>query len=176
MALKPKATRTAAMPLAKTGIIQRREIGMKRSLTRIGPSVIRIGGVSVVLIAIASCGTPGVASLRDSFAQQLASNKFIKDFKRTGDDLTFSGPGAEGGEAKWRVHIDSATVEPNTDQRSNAQTQPYKGVVKSSWYSDGRLVRPRGSESNLPIELISNGLGQECWAYWNAANKRWSWE
>jgi hypothetical protein len=139
-------------------------------------SVWRVAAALAVFVAMTSCGKPGPDSLRDSFAQQLGSNKYIKDYQRNGDDLTFSGPGAEGGEAKWRVHIDSAAVEPNTDQRSNPQAQPYKGVVKSSWYSDGKLVRPRGSESNLPVELISNGLGQECWAYWNTANKRWSWE
>jgi hypothetical protein len=137
--------------------------------------VLRVAVATIALSAVA-CGKPGVDSLRDSFAQQLAMNKYIKDFDRKGDDLMFAGPGAEGGSAKWRVHIDSAAVEQNTDERSNPQAQPYKGLVKSSWYSDGRLVRPSGRESNLPIELISNGLGQECWAFWDGNKKQWSWE
>lgn len=133
--------------------------------------------IAVLVLTTAACGgKPGADALRDSFAQQLGSNRFIKDFQRNGDDLTFSGPGAEGGVAKWRVHIDSAVVEPNTDKASNPETQPYKGTVKSSWYSDGQLVRPRGRDSNLPIELMHDGLSQDCWAYWDKANKRWSWD
>jgi hypothetical protein len=123
-------------------------------------------------VATLSCGSsaPAAATLHDSFAQQLGANKFVKDFQRTGDDLTFSGPGAEGSLAKWRVHIDSATIQPE-----NA-TEPMKGLVKSSWYADNKLVSPRGRESNLPIELMDNGLAQECWANWDKNAKRWSWE
>jgi len=121
-------------------------------------------------VVVAACGPP-VSDLRDSFAQQLSANKFIKDFHRSGDDLTFTGPGADGGVAKWRVHIDSVLVEQNGDP-----AQPYKGTVKSSWFSDDKPVLPRGRDSHLPIELIANGLGQECWALWQQAEKRWSWE
>jgi len=131
-------------------------------------------GILAVLVSaavvVAACGPP-VSDLRDSFAQQLSANKFIKDFHRSGDDLTFTGPGADGGVAKWRVHIDSALVEQNNDP-----AQPYKGTVKSSWFSDDKPVLPRGRDSHLPIELIANGLGQECWALWLQAEKRWSWE
>ena len=123
-----------------------------------------------VAVVVAACGPP-VSDLRDSFAQQLSANKFIKDFHRSGDDLTFTGPGADGGVAKWRVHIDSVLVEQNGDP-----AQPYKGTVKSSWFSDDKPVLPRGRDSHLPIELIANGLGQECWALWQQAEKRWSWE
>src|SRR5262245_62053259 len=113
-------------------------------------------------ILVAACGgAPAESGLRDSFAEQMAANTFIKDFQRSGDDLTFIGPGAEGGVAKWRVHIDSTVVEPNDDPQ-----QPYKGTVKSSWYSNDQLVRPRGRESNLPIELMATELAQECWAFW----------
>jgi len=131
-------------------------------------------GILAVLVSaavvVAACGPP-VSDLRDSFAQQLSANKFIKDFHRSGDDLTFTGPGADGGVAKWRVHIDSVLVEQNGDP-----AQPYKGTVKSSWFSDDKPVLPRGRDSHLPIELIANGLGQECWALWQQAEKRWSWE
>jgi len=129
----------------------------------------------IALLTIAACGKPEADGLRDSFAQQVASNRFIRDFQRSGDDLTFSGPGAEGGTAKWRIHIDSATIEPN-DEESTRAAQPYKGFIKSSWYSDDQLVRPSGRDSNLPIELFSNGVSQDCWAFWNEATEKWSWE
>jgi hypothetical protein len=130
---------------------------------------------TVAVLAVGGCGGPDTASLRESFAQQLESNRFVKEFQRDGDDLLFTAPGAEGGVAKWRVHIDSATIEGNDDSRA-AATQPYKGIVKSSWYSEGQIVRPSGGQSNLPLELMSNGLSQDCWAFWEDATKRWSWE
>jgi hypothetical protein len=133
--------------------------------------VLRFAAIIVVAAAMAACSKANESGLRESFAQQLASNKFIKNFVGTGEDLTFSGPGAEGGVANWRVHIDSATIDPTDDP-----ALPYKGTVKASWYSDNKLVQPRGRESNLPIELIDNGLAQECWAMWDKAAKRWSWE
>jgi hypothetical protein len=125
----------------------------------------------VMALAAVACGKPSDQSLRDSFAQQVSAIKFIKDFQRNGDDLTFSGPGAEGGVAKWRIHIESATIEENDNQ-----AQPYKGTIRSSWYSDGQLVKPSPRDSNLPIELTSNGLSQEPWAFWEKGAKRWSWE
>ena len=119
----------------------------------------------------AACSRPDVQSLRDSFAQQVASNSAVKDFNRSGDDLTFSGPGVESDVAKWRVHIDSAVIESQKDG-----PMPYKGTVKSSWFVDGRRIEPRGRDSNLPIPLISNGVSQDCWAFWDKTAKRWSWE
>jgi hypothetical protein len=127
--------------------------------------------VAAAIVAAACSGKPSEQSLRDSFAQQLAANKFVKDFQRSGDDMTFSAPGAEGGVSKWRVHIDAATIEDN-----NNQAQPYKGTIRSSWYSDGQLVKPGARDSNLPIELMSNGLSQEPWAFWESAANKWSWE
>src|SRR5690242_6562095 len=121
---------------------------------------LRVAMATAMLIG-AGCGKPGMDSLRDSFAQQLASNHFVKEFQRSGDDLTFSGPAVDGAATKWRVHIDSATVEQNTDPGSKPRAQPYKGIVKSSWHANGRQIRPAGRESNLPLELTSNGLGQE---------------
>jgi len=126
--------------------------------------------LTAVALSAACSSAPPEQGLRDSFAQQLGANKFIKDFHRSGDDLMFTGPGADGGVAKWRVHIDSALVEPNDDP-----AQPYKGTVKSSWFSDDKPVLPRGRDSHLPIELMADGLGQECWAFWMQAEKRWSW-
>ena len=134
-------------------------------------SILAAGVIVFAALGAACSGAPPEQGLRDSFAQQLSANKFIKDFHRSGDDLTFTGPGADGGVAKWRVHIDSVLVEQNGDP-----AQPYKGTVKSSWFSDDKPVLPRGRDSHLPIELIANGLGQECWALWQQAEKRWSWE
>jgi len=135
-------------------------------------SWLRLAVLALSTVAIAGCGgQPDEGGLRDSFAQQLAANKFLKDVQRSGDDVTFTGAGAEGGTAKWRVHIDSAVVEPNEDP-----ARPYKGTVRSSWYSDNQLVTPRGRDSNLPVELSANGLAQVCWAVWDGGAKRWSWE
>jgi len=127
----------------------------------------------IVALSAAACNTgPDAEALRESFAAQLTANRFIQNLERGSDELRFSGPGVEGADrAQWRVHIDDASVE--TDE-----TRPgfFKGLVKSSWYVDGRKITPSGGRSNLPIELISNGLAQECWALWDAAGKRWTWE
>jgi hypothetical protein len=69
------------------------------------------------------------------------------------------------------VHIDSAVVEANDDP-----AKPFKGTVKSSWYSDGQIVVPKGRDSHLPTELMANGLSQDCWAFWDKATEKWDWE
>src|SRR5262245_24142680 len=84
--------------------------------------------ICITSVAVMSCsGKPDTRALRDSFAKQLAANQHVKEFQQNGDDLTFSAPGADGGAAKWRVHLDSATVDANKDE-----AKPYKGTVKSS--------------------------------------------
>ena len=135
----------------------------------------RVLATILAALTLAACGQPDAAGLRESFAQQVESNRFIREFQRNGDDLTFSGPGAEGGVAKWRIHIDSAVIESNDDPKT-ASTQPFKGVIKSSWYANDQLITPSGRESNLPFELTSNGVSQDCWALWDPAAKRWGWE
>jgi hypothetical protein len=129
--------------------------------------------VLLVSLLASACGSgrPGEAELRDSFAAQLAANSFARDVQRNGDEITFSGPAVAGGTGNWRVVVDSAVIEVNEDP-----ARPYKGTVTSSWYSDGQLVTFSGRESNLPVELTSNGLAQECWALWNTASARWEWE
>ena len=129
-----------------------------------------IAGVVLTFVS-AGCGKPGVSDLRDSFAQQLAANTFVKDFQKNADDLQFTGPGADGTVIKWRVHIDSAVI---TD--INDAEKPYKGTVKSSWYAANYKVMADRYESNLPLELISTGLAQDCWAVWNKTTKKWEWE
>jgi hypothetical protein len=64
-----------------------------------------------------------------------------------------------------------SAIEPNSDPAN-----PFKGIVKSSWYADDRRIVPEGSASNLPPELIGTGLAQECWALWNKAAGKWEWE
>ena len=127
--------------------------------------------VGCALLVVGCSSTPGSDGLRDSFAQQMAANNYITEFQRSGDDMTFKGPRPDGTPATWRVHIDTATVE----QQSNAR-QPFKGAVSSSWFVDGEPVKITGGESNLPLELMANGLSQECWAFWEPEAKRWSWE
>ena len=134
-----------------------------------GPFLVAL--IAAVLSAACGGGAPGTDGLRESFAKQLAANPAVNDVKQDGDEITFSGPAAEGGVGMWRITIDSAMVEPNNDQ-----ALPYKGTVTSSWYSGGQIVRQSGRESNLPLELTSNGLGQSCWALWNSASSQWEWE
>jgi hypothetical protein len=131
----------------------------------------RVALILVVLASACGDGRPSATDLRDSFAAQLAANRFVSNLQRDGDTMTFSGLAADGRVGAWRIVIDSAQVEPNDDP-----SLPYKGTTTSSWYSDGQLVRPSGRQSNLPVELTSNGLAQECWALWNSASARWEWE
>jgi hypothetical protein len=126
-----------------------------------------------ILTAACGRGGPDEASLRDSFAQQVAANEWVADFARNGDELTFTGPGPEGGTAMWRIQIDSAVVEENAD---DPERHPYKGTVRSSWYADGVKIEPSGNQANLPLELISNGVSQDCWALWEPEAQRWGWE
>lgn len=129
---------------------------------------------ALVLVLLASAcgdGRPSASDLRDSFAAQLAANRFVSNVQPDGDTITFSGLSAGGGVGTWRIVINSADVVPNDDP-----SLPYKGTITSSWYSDGQLVQPSGRQSNLPAELTSNGLAQECWALWNSASARWEWE
>jgi hypothetical protein len=127
----------------------------------------------IVTLSAAACNTgPDAEALRESFAAQLTANRFVQGVERGPDELRFSGPGVEGADrAQWRVHIDAASVEAD-----EARPGFFKGLVKSSWYADGRKITPSEGSSNLPIELISNGLAQECWALWDAPGKRWTWE
>lgn len=133
----------------------------------------RFVGAALIAAAltVTGCGKPSTDSLRDSFAQQVAANRFVEDFQRNGDELLFSAPDSSGNPAKWRVHIDSSVIE-----TSNDETGRYKGTVKSSWFANGDPVIPIGRDSNLPVELLANGISQDCWAWWEKDSKRWGWE
>lgn len=126
----------------------------------------------VAVVSLAACGgvEPGEQNLRDSFAEQIASVGFVRNFERRGDELTFQAPYEAKAEVPWRVRIDSAKVEPNNDER-----QPFKGSVKASWYADGKLIEPRDSYADLPSDFLDKGVGQDCWAFWDAAARKWSW-
>ena len=139
---------------------------MTRSL-----GLILIGAALVVLSAVGCSSAPGTDGLRDSFAQQLSANKFVSDFQRSGDTITFKAPRPDGTASTWEVRILTATIEAQSDAK-----QPYKGNVTSSWSVNGREIKSSGSDSNLPLELTSTGLAQECWAFWEPDAKRWSWE
>jgi hypothetical protein len=130
--------------------------------------------LAIIVVSLAACGASKPASdgLRDSFLRQLASNRFIRDIQPAADEVRFTGPGVDGkDQSAWRVHVDEAVVEDADDP-----AHPFKGVVRSSWYADEQLVRMATGASNLPIELTSNGLAQECWALWDPASKTWGWE
>jgi hypothetical protein len=109
--------------------------------------------------------------LKDSFVQQIASTGIVHNLKRDGDTLSFSARHVDQPDATWRVHIDSATIETQT-----AGTTREKGVVKSSWYVNGEPIRPRGSQSDLPLPFLDNGIAQDCWALWDSRSRQWSWK
>ena len=127
--------------------------------------------LATLLFSAACSNAPQEDGLRDSFAQQLAANKFVAEFQRSGDNMTFRAPRPDGTPSTWRVHIDETAIEPQSNER-----QPFKGTLRSSWYVNGEKIEITGRDSNLPIELTSNGLSQECWAFWEANERRWSWE
>jgi len=109
--------------------------------------------------------------LKDSFVQQIASTGIVRNLQRDGDTLSFLARHADQLDAKWRVHIDSATIEPQADG-----TTQDKGVVKSSWSVNDEPIRPRGSQSDLPLPFLDNGVAQECWAFWDSRSHQWSWK
>src|SRR4051812_24652849 len=80
--------------------------------------------------------------LRDSFVQQIASTAIVRDLRRDGDNVSFSARRGSQLDAKWRVHIDSVTIESPAGEAT-----PSKGIVKSSWYVNGEAIRPRGDQS-----------------------------
>jgi hypothetical protein len=140
------------------------------AVSRIVMLVFVLGSGSCGMGAL-SCGAPAASALRDSFVAQLSANRFISGLQRTGDEVTFSALDVRGDPARWRVRIDAAEIVANDDP-----AHPYKGIVRSSWFVNDRAVTPSPAQSNLPLELTSNGLAQECWALWDDRAGQWSWE
>ena len=128
---------------------------------------------SLVAIAAVGCAQPQAdeESLRNSFAEQIATSSFVSDFAREGDELSFSGPDGEGGTATWHVRIETSLVEPNEFDDAN----PFQGRILSEWQKDGEIVEYLGNMTALPKEFLDRGVAQECWAYWAGAERRWDW-
>jgi hypothetical protein len=125
-----------------------------------------------------ACGAAPEQQLKDSFVQQIASSGIVHDLQQKDDDVLFTAKyglfTAKYGErpdAKWRVHVDSTSIEPDTDG-----TTPHKGVVKSSWSVNGEPIRPRGDQSDLPLAFLDKGIAQECWAFWDKSQHQSSWK
>lgn len=124
-------------------------------------------------LTLAGCNVesePTPETLIESFVHQVSSVGTVGNFEHEGDELTFSGPDNAGGQAAWLVHIDSVLIEAHDDDKL-----PFRGLVKSSWYADGRLIEPTGSISHLPSEFLNAGIAQDCWGLWDAATHRWTW-
>jgi hypothetical protein len=118
----------------------------------------------------AAGAAPDAASLRDAFAERIASSTFVREFDRNGDELRLLGPDGAGGEGRWRIQIDEATVEPYDDDAT-----PYMGAITASWFVNDQPVRPEGAESYLPVEFLDRGVAQECWALWDPSAGAWGW-
>ena len=49
--------------------------------------------------------------LRNSFIQQIVTTENVRDVQRNDDDVTFTLRHGEHPDAKWRVHLDFASIE-----------------------------------------------------------------
>ena len=133
--------------------------------------ILAVGLVAVGALAGCARVEANEESLRDSFAERIATSDFVADFSRDGDELTFTGPDSEGGTAAWRVLIDTSLVEP----RMFDEAMPFEGRVTSEWHVNGEIVEYLGTMTALPKKFLDRGLGQECWAFWMEAERRWDW-
>lgn len=124
-----------------------------------------------LLAAGCSRGAPDDDSLRASFAERIATSSFVSDFERDGDTLRFTGPTRGGRTANWEVRIETALIEANEFD----PVAPYQGRITSEWLADGEVVEYLGNMTALPQAFLDRGVGQECWAYWIAADRRWDW-
>src|SRR5437773_6271326 len=104
-------------------------------------------------LTLVACRAAPEQQLKDSFVKQLASIGIVRDFQQKGDEILFAAQYGERLDAKWRVHLDSASIERDADG-----TTPRKGVVKSSWYVNGEQIRPRGDQSDLPLAFLDQGI------------------
>jgi hypothetical protein len=127
-------------------------------------------GAVLVIGSLTACTRPSDGNLRQSFLDQIASTAIVRDFQRSGDEVTFSAPYGAEASARWRVRIDSAVVEEQADEQ-----RPYKGTVKSSWFVNDQPIEPRGTYSDLPSAFLDKGISQDCWAFWEASRRTWSW-
>ena len=160
------------MPVPDIGRKQAQSMGSRMNLARLSVVVIALAALTAcgAQEETASVAAPDEAGLKASFSEQIKSVGLVRDFRQNGDEITFSGTYGREADATWRVRIDSAVIE-----KQEAQGQPYKGTVKSSWYVNGTLIEPRGTYADLPTDFLDKGVGQDCWAFWDPAAKRWGW-
>ncbi len=109
--------------------------------------------------------------LKDSFVRQIAASGIVRDLQRDGDTVSFRARHVDELDAKWRVHIDAASIEPDAGGKG-----PDKGLIKSSWYVNEEPIPPRGDQSDLPLPFLDAGIAQECWALWDSTHRQWSWK
>ena len=129
--------------------------------------------VSLVGIAALGCAQTQAdeESLRNSFAERIATSTFVSNFERDGAELRFSGPDGEGGTAAWVVRIETSLVELNELD----DTSPLMGRILSEWEKDGDVAEFLGNMTAIPKEFLDRGLAQECWANWMEADRAWDW-
>ena len=132
-----------------------------------------LGIASLVGAAALGCTQPNADedSLRASFAERIATSSFVEDFTHDGDALRFSGPDGEGGTAAWVVRIETSLVEPVEFD----DEMPFTGRILSEWTKDGEVAQFLGNMTAVPKPFLDRGVGQECWAFWIAAERRWDW-
>ncbi len=134
----------------------------------------RVVGVVVLGVAVlAGCGGGTVFSedgLTDSFAEQIATVELVREFERRDRELTFVREDAGGLDVGWRVDIEFTAIEPYDDAAT-----PYRGIVRSSWYADDRLVTHTDTTSRLPAWILDTGVSQDCWAWWIEEAQQWDW-
>ena len=108
--------------------------------------------------------------LADSFAQQIATIEFVREFERRDRELTFVREDAGGFDVSWRVQIESTAIEPYDGPASS-----YRGLVRSSWYADDRLITHTDTTSRLPAWILDTGISPDCWALWLEETQQWDW-
>lgn len=129
------------------------------------------GALSLLTVALTGCTVePNVDNLRASFVDQIRAIPLVDNLERNGDFISFTRQDGSGEEVDWRVHIDSAVLEPFADEAT-----PYRGIVESTWHVNDAVVYPKGNISGLPMWILDQGLSQDCWAFWEAEAKVWSW-
>jgi hypothetical protein len=139
--------------------------------TAVGRLTTQIVAACAILTALASFGRAEPEwQLKNAFFAQLASAG-VQDFQRTGNQATFTVRYGSSPNARWRVHVDAATVEHASDGSTL-----YKGSISSSWYVDDRPIVVRGDQADLPLRFLDAGVAQECWALWDSHTRLWSWK
>ncbi len=145
---------------------------MSMSMSIVQSTRARVVGLLAVVV-VAGCGGGTAFSedgLTESFAQQIATIELVNEFERRDRKLTFVREDAGGLDVAWRVHIEFTAIEPYDDAAT-----PYRGIVRSSWFADDRLVTHTDTTSRLPAWVLDTGVSQDCWAWWVEETQQWDW-